>query len=88
MRHVPYSGASQYVLDMVAGRVDMASSTLGTFLQNREQLRGLGLALPKRSNQSPEIPTMGETLPARVRVSRLDFNFPKPAVGESLASSR
>jgi tripartite-type tricarboxylate transporter receptor subunit TctC len=60
LKHVPYSGAAQYVIDMMGGRIDLASSTLGTYMQNRDKLRGIILAMPVRAKQAPEIPTAAE----------------------------
>jgi tripartite-type tricarboxylate transporter receptor subunit TctC len=60
MKHVPYSGAAQYTLDMIAGRIDLAASTLGTYMNNRDKLRVLAVAMPERAKHVPDAPTFAE----------------------------
>lgn len=57
MIHVPYSGADQYTLDLIAGRVDACIGTLGTIMGNPGQIRGLMLGIAEPSKVAPDIPT-------------------------------
>lgn len=62
MTHVPYRGAAPLVQDLVAGRVDVANSTLPSVLQqiNAGQVRALAIASPQRNPNVPNVPTLRE----------------------------
>jgi len=62
LRHIPYKGTSQYLPDLVAGRVEMAidSSTALMPLVQKRQLRALAVSSSKRSQFFPDLPTIAE----------------------------
>jgi tripartite-type tricarboxylate transporter receptor subunit TctC len=60
MVHVPYSGADQYTIDLIAGRVNACIGTLGTIKGNPGQIRGLMLGIASPSKMAPEIPTSAQ----------------------------
>jgi len=55
--HVPYPGAAQYVVDLLAGRVDLAITTPGTLASHRGELRALVQSTTTRSRFVPDVPT-------------------------------
>jgi tripartite-type tricarboxylate transporter receptor subunit TctC len=63
--HVPYTGSTQPIADMLAGRIDMGfwniSAVMG-FLQSG-QLRALAVTTLGRSSRLPDVPAMAETYP-------------------------
>jgi tripartite-type tricarboxylate transporter receptor subunit TctC len=63
LRHIPYKGTSQYLSDLVAGRVDMAidSSTALLPLVKNGKLRALAVTSSKRSALLPDLPTVAES---------------------------
>jgi tripartite-type tricarboxylate transporter receptor subunit TctC len=65
MVHVPYRGSAPAQQDVLAGRVpllfDVQFSAM-PFVRDGK-LKLLALASPKRSQQTPEVPTLDETLP-------------------------
>lgn len=60
--HVPYAGAPQSVIDLIAGRVDvmMTSIPLALPYVKAGRLRVLALAAATRSSLMPEVPTIDE----------------------------
>lgn len=75
--HVPFAG-SRYMPDLLAGRVDLASSGSGSLSVNREQLKGLLVGAHRRSEIIPEVPTPGDAgLPEYEIPSWLGFFGPK-----------
>ncbi|MGX9966198.1 Bug family tripartite tricarboxylate transporter substrate binding protein [Roseomonas sp. F4] len=65
MEHVPYRSSAQGLIDLVAGRVQVAND--GTTLMMppvlEGQLRVLGISTLRRSEDMPEVPAIAETLP-------------------------
>jgi tripartite-type tricarboxylate transporter receptor subunit TctC len=63
--HVPYRGSTQARQDVVAGVVQLAvDGLLPTLPLIREgKLKAIALTSSKRSQNAPEIPTIGETVP-------------------------
>jgi len=61
--HVPYKGTSQYITDLVSGRVDLAidSATALLPLTRSNELRALAISSYDRSDMFPDIPTIGES---------------------------
>ncbi len=62
MVHVPYSGASTAVFDLIAGRIDLyfiSYSAVMSFVQHGE-LRALAVAEPRRMMALPDVPTTTE----------------------------
>ena len=62
MLHVPYKGSGPAFIDLVAGRVEvMTSSTVGTLPHVRNgRLRALGVTTAKRAVGLPDVPTIAE----------------------------
>ncbi|MBN9441499.1 MAG: Bug family tripartite tricarboxylate transporter substrate binding protein [Bosea sp. (in: a-proteobacteria)] len=62
MTHVPFRGAAPLVQEIVAGRIDIAVSTLPSVLEqiNAGALRALAIASPERNPQAKAIPTLRE----------------------------
>ena len=64
--HVPYKGSSLAALDVVPGRVPLLATVLVEaipFIQGRK-LKVIATTSPKRAPSLPDVPTVGETLPA------------------------
>jgi tripartite-type tricarboxylate transporter receptor subunit TctC len=66
--HVPYKGASQAVIDLIAGRVDIQFESLVSAIPNLRagKLRLLAVASPGRSKAYPDIPAIAEQVPGVV----------------------
>ena len=64
MLHVPYSGTSPAITDMLGGRIDVYMVALGVFqdLEKGGKLKIAGMATPERHPDRPDLPTIGETL--------------------------
>lgn len=62
MVHVPYKGAGQGVIDVIAGHVPLMSPTIFAALPHVRsgRLRGLGVTTAKRVSGAPDIPTIAE----------------------------
>jgi tripartite-type tricarboxylate transporter receptor subunit TctC len=63
--HVPYTGSTQPITDMLAGRIDMGFWNIGAvmgFIQSG-QLRPLAVTTLRRSSRLPDVPAMAETYP-------------------------
>jgi tripartite-type tricarboxylate transporter receptor subunit TctC len=62
LHHIPYRGAAQAVLDVVAGQVPVAFSGTAVPLPHLKDGRLRALAVPseKRSNLLPDVPTLAE----------------------------
>jgi tripartite-type tricarboxylate transporter receptor subunit TctC len=60
--HVPYKGAAQYVVDLLAGHIDMAFVQIaqGAPYVKDGRLRALGVAKLQRAPQLPDVPTIDE----------------------------
>ena len=63
--HVPYKGAAQAVIDLIAGRVDIQFESLVSAIPNIRagKLRLLAVASPARAKTYPEIPAVAEFVP-------------------------
>jgi tripartite-type tricarboxylate transporter receptor subunit TctC len=63
--HVPYTGSTQPITDMLGGRLDMGFWNIGAvmgFIQSGE-LRPLAVTSPRRSGRLPDVPAMAEFYP-------------------------
>jgi tripartite-type tricarboxylate transporter receptor subunit TctC len=62
LTHVPYKGAAQYVVDLLAGHIDMASIQIaqGAPYVKEGRLRALGVSKLERAPQLPDVPTIDE----------------------------
>ncbi|HEV7822265.1 MAG TPA: tripartite tricarboxylate transporter substrate binding protein, partial [Burkholderiales bacterium] len=60
--HVPYRGASQSVIDLIGGHVDMAFVSLSSVLPQltAKKLRGLATTSAQRTALMPDLPTFAE----------------------------
>ena len=66
IQHVPYKGTSQAILDVLPGRVPLLATILAEavpYIQSGK-LRVLAGTSPKRAPSLPDVPTIGEALPA------------------------
>ena len=64
--HVPYKGSSQAVLDVLPGRVPLLATVLVEaipYIQSGK-LKVIATTGPRRAPSLPDVPTVGETLPA------------------------
>ncbi len=63
LTHVPYKGAPQAVIDLLAGRVNATMNSVGPVLAHLKagKLRALGVASLKRSPALPDVPTIAES---------------------------
>ena len=79
MVHVPYRGSAPAQQDVIAGRVpllfDVQFSAMPFVRDGRLKL--LALASPKRSQQTPDVPTMDETLPGFSAMSLIGVIAPR-----------
>ena len=60
--HVPYKGSPQYIVDLLAGRVDMSLGAAGPVIPHAKtgRLRLLGVSASKRDPALPDVPTIAE----------------------------
>lgn len=65
MLHVPYTGSTQPLLDMLAGRIDFAFFSIGAVTGHLEagRLKALAVSTLNRVPRLPEVPTVAETYP-------------------------
>ena len=62
LEHVPYTGISQALTDIVAGRISVWLATLGGHLGNIQsgRVRALAVSGPARAQSLPDVPTFAE----------------------------
>ncbi len=62
LNHVPYKGAAQYTVDLIAGHIEVAINQFATCapLQQAGKLRAIGATSEKRSPLLPNLPTIAE----------------------------
>jgi len=62
MNHVPYKGAAQYTIDLIAGHIEIAIIQFAGCapLLQQNKLRALGATSEKRSPLLPQLPTIAE----------------------------
>ena len=60
--HVPYRGTTQFLPDLLAGRVQLTMDSMPAHLPHIKtgKLRALAVASPQRSPMLPDVPTMAE----------------------------
>jgi len=65
MVHVPYRGSAPLVVDLIAGQVQAAFDNLPASIEHIKsgKLRALAVGTAARSEQLPNVPTVGEFLP-------------------------
>lgn len=62
LNHVPYKGAAQYTIDLIAGHIEVAINQFASCvpLTQQNKLRAIGATSEKRSPLLPELPTIAE----------------------------
>src|SRR5262245_46807399 len=62
LNHVPYRAASQAVIDLAEGRIDITFGTLGSSLPliKEGKIKLLAVSTTRRASQVPDIPTIAE----------------------------
>jgi tripartite-type tricarboxylate transporter receptor subunit TctC len=62
LNHVPYRSATQAVVDLAEGRIDITFGTLGSSLPliKDGKIRALAVSTLQRATQAPDVPTMVE----------------------------
>ena len=62
LNHVPYRSASQAVIDLAEGRIDITFGTLGSSLPliKDNKIKLLAVSTTRRASQVPDIPTIAE----------------------------
>jgi tripartite-type tricarboxylate transporter receptor subunit TctC len=62
IRHIPYKGGAQGLVDLLGGRVDLSFATLGTVMEQIRQgkVRALAIGGQQRDPQLPAVPTFKE----------------------------
>jgi tripartite-type tricarboxylate transporter receptor subunit TctC len=67
LTHVPYAGAPQSVIDLIAGRIDVILGSIPPVLPHVKQgrLRALGVSGATRSPLLPDVPTIDEAAEIR-----------------------
>ncbi len=62
LTHVPYKGSPQYVIDLLAARIDLSIGAAGPVLPHAKsgRLRLLGTSASKRDPAMPDVPTISE----------------------------
>jgi tripartite-type tricarboxylate transporter receptor subunit TctC len=80
LTHVPYKGTTQFLPDLMDGRIDMALDSLPAYLPHLKagKVRALAVASRERSRVLPELPTMAEAGVPGV-VSATDYALYAPA---------
>lgn len=65
MTHVPYKGSPQYVIDLLAARIDLSIGAAGPVLPHAKsgRLRLLGVSAGKRDPAMPDVPTISDAIP-------------------------
>ena len=65
MNHVPYKGTAPALIDLIAGRVELAFEGTPALLPHLKAggVRALGITSAKRSPLLPDVPAIAETLP-------------------------
>jgi tripartite-type tricarboxylate transporter receptor subunit TctC len=65
LQHIPYSGSSPMLVDLIGGRVQVAFDNLPASIEHIKagKLRALAVTTTTRSDALPDIPTMDEFLP-------------------------
>jgi tripartite-type tricarboxylate transporter receptor subunit TctC len=65
MTHVPYRGSGPALIDLMAGRVEVAVDSFTAMIQpvREGSLRALGISTAARRPEYPDIPAIAETLP-------------------------
>jgi tripartite-type tricarboxylate transporter receptor subunit TctC len=78
MEHVPYRSTAQGLIDLTAGRVQVANDGMTVLMPAVREgtLRILGISTLQRAEDMPEVPTIAETLPGFESSSMLYLTGP------------
>jgi tripartite-type tricarboxylate transporter receptor subunit TctC len=95
LEHLPYKGGSPTINDALGGQIPVVILTSPTILPHAKagRLRALGVIEGKRARSSPDVPSIGETVPG-YSVPDTWFgvlgpaNMPKPIVDRLNAAFR
>jgi tripartite-type tricarboxylate transporter receptor subunit TctC len=87
MVHVPYRGSGPAVIDLVAGRVQVAIDSYTAMIPHVKNgaLRALGISTPQRVPDYPDIPAIAETLPGFDASAMLYITAPAGVPREAVA---
>jgi tripartite-type tricarboxylate transporter receptor subunit TctC len=87
MLHVPYRGSSAAMPDLISNKVQVIFDNLPSALEQVRggNLRGLGVASPKRWPSVPEFPAIAETVPGFESVGFYGISAPKGTPPEIVA---
>ncbi len=86
--HVPYKGASQIPLDIIAGRVDLTILGYSSLIQHVRsgKLKAIAVTGPQRPAGSPDIATMAETVPGYSALGWFGFFAPRGTPPQAIAA--
>src|SRR5262245_63987550 len=79
MQHVPYRGSAPMVTDLLSGQVQSAFDNLPASIEHirSSKLRALAVGTETRSDQLPNVPTLGEFLPGFEASAFVAIGVPK-----------
>ena len=89
MVHVPYRGEGLALPDLISGQVQVLFGVMPASLGyiRAGKLRALAVTTAKRQEPLPDVPTVGEFLPATRREDGMGSSYPKPRRRRLLRSS-
>jgi tripartite-type tricarboxylate transporter receptor subunit TctC len=78
MTHVPYKGSAPMLTDMLGGQVQVTFDNLPSSIGHIKagKLRALAVTTAKRSEELPDVPTVGETVPGFEASAFFGFGVP------------
>ena len=65
MTHIPFRSTSEVINAMIGGHIDLGIDSMTTTIPHAQSgaVRALAVTTPQRSASTPDLPTIGETLP-------------------------
>ena len=78
MTHVPYKGSAPMLTDLLGGQVQVTFDNLPSSINHIKagKLRALAVTTDKRSEELPDVPTVGETVPGYEASAFFGFGVP------------
>jgi tripartite-type tricarboxylate transporter receptor subunit TctC len=78
MTHVPYKGSAPMLTDLLGGQVQVTFDNLPSSINHIKagKLRALAVTTAKRSEELPDVPTVGETVPGYEASAFFGFGVP------------
>ena len=78
MTHVPYKGSAPMLTDLLGGQVQVTFDNLPSSIGHIKagKLRALAVTTAKRSEELPDVPTVGETVPGYEASAFFGFGVP------------